>query len=69
MIIKLDILKFSIRFFFKPMLCLINIISSFYSAYELLYDVTITPRQYYGIKDKPKGLIVIHHYYINNIKI
>ena len=43
---------------YKPMLCLINILSSFSAVYELLADVTITPRSSYGIRDVPKGLIV-----------
>lgn len=41
------------------MLCLINILSSFSSAYELLIDLTTTPRSYYGVRDVPKGLVVI----------
>jgi hypothetical protein len=43
---------------YKPMLCLMNILSSFSAVYELLADVTITPRSNYGARDMPKGLIV-----------
>ena len=44
---------------YKPMLCLINILSSFSAVYELLADVSVTPRSKYGMRDVPKGLIVI----------
>ena len=40
------------------MLCLMNILSSFPSVYEILADVTVTPRDHYGIRDQPKGLVV-----------
>jgi hypothetical protein len=40
------------------MLCLINILSSFPSVYELLADVNSTPRSHYDMRDTPKGLIV-----------
>jgi hypothetical protein len=43
---------------YKPLVCLINILSSFSAVYELLADVTVTPRSFYGIRDVPKGLIV-----------
>lgn len=41
------------------MLCLMNIASSFSSAYELLVNLTATPRAQYGVRDVPKGLVVI----------
>lgn len=43
---------------YKPMLCLLNILSSFSGVYELLGDAIATPRTYYDIRDAPKGLIV-----------
>ena len=49
---------------YKPMLCLINILSSFSAVYELLADVTITPRSNYGMRDMPKGLIVLFYIFI-----
>lgn len=42
---------------YKPMLCLVNILSSFSSVYELLADITATPRSSYGIRDVPRGLV------------
>ena len=44
---------------YKPMLCLFNILSSFPAVYELLGDITATPRSFYSIREIPKGLIVI----------
>ncbi|CAF0787645.1 unnamed protein product, partial [Brachionus calyciflorus] len=42
---------------YKPMLCLVNILSSFSCVYEFLADVTATPRSFYGSRDLPKGLV------------
>lgn len=42
---------------YKPMLCLVNILSSFSAVYEFLADVFATPRSSYGSRDFPKGLI------------
>ena len=52
---------------YKPMLCLMNILSSFSAVYELLADVTITPRSNYGTRDMPKGLIVNLGYFFIKI--
>lgn len=42
---------------YKPMLCLVNILSSFSAVYEFVADVFATPRSSYGSRDFPKGLI------------
>jgi hypothetical protein len=41
---------------YKPMLCLINILSSFSIIFEILADVSSTPRSHYDIREIPKGL-------------
>lgn len=43
---------------YKPMICLINILSSFAAVYELLGDINATPRTFYTNREIPKGLIV-----------
>lgn len=42
---------------YKPMLFLVNILSSFSAVYEFLADVYATPRSLYGSRDFPMGLI------------
>lgn len=43
---------------YKPMLCFFNILSSFAAVFELLGDINATPRSFYSVREKPKGLIV-----------
>lgn len=45
---------------YKPMLCLLSVLCSFSSVYELLADMSATPRSFYGIRDVPKGLVVFY---------
>lgn len=40
------------------MLCLINILSSFSSVYEILVDAVATPRMNYTVRQIPEGVIV-----------
>lgn len=51
------------------MLCLMNITSSFSSVYELLINISATPRSQYGIRDIPKGLVVIKKNFILMINL